>query len=118
MRLLTNAILIPVSYAHVSRRMLQGRIFAANMGACCELQHSPTHARSLNGYLRWELRNATSASAKCTNVTAIESTTIQIEKLGYWREIPTQRTHNAPPTILCIAMDICSRRRSELPATC
>jgi hypothetical protein len=54
-----------------------------------KLQHSPTRARSLNGYLRWELRNV----GKCTSVTAIESTSIRVGELEYWREIPTERTH-------------------------
>jgi hypothetical protein len=40
---------------------------------------------------------------KRTSITMIESTSIRVRVLEYWREIPTQRTHSTPPIILCIS---------------
>lgn len=56
---------------------------------------------------------------KCTSAMMIESTSIRIGGLEYWREISTQRTHSTPPTthILHLHGSMRTRRRSKLPAT-
>lgn len=100
--------------------MLQGRIFHRKHGCMLRAAATQPHPRSLAERLpamgATVLRNV----GKCTSAMMIESTSIRIGGLEYWREISTQRTHSTPPTtthILHLHGPMRTRRRSKLSAT-